>query len=270
MTTPLRVTILGCGAAPGVPSIATGWGRCDPANPRNRRRRASILVSPAGPGDTPAPAPILVDTAPDLRDQLLDAGTNALSAVLYTHAHADHLHGLDDLREVNRAMGGPLDVYADAETLAVLEKRFHYAITPQPEGVRWIFKPLLVPHRIDGPFEVAGLPITPFAQDHKVMTTLGFRFGDGFAYSTDVVHLDDDAFAALAGVDTWVVGCIGWEPHPTHAHVERVLEWANRVGPRRLVLTHLGLGLDYDALVRVLPAGAEPAYDGMVLEVPSA
>ncbi|WP_299443619.1 MBL fold metallo-hydrolase [uncultured Rhodospira sp.] len=261
----LRATILGCGAAPGVPSIANGWGRCNPANPRNRRRRASILVQSMGQG---APPPVLVDTTPDLREQLLDAGAAALSAVLYTHAHADHLHGLDDLREVNRVLRGPLDIHADADTLRVIADRFPYVLTSQPEGVRWIFKPLLVPHTVDGPFEAGGMSVVPFVQDHKVMSTLGFRFDNGLAYSTDVVTLDEAAFKALSGIDTWIVGCISWEAHPTHAHVAQVMAWADRIQPRRVVLTHLGLGLDYETLRRELPADAEPAYDGMVLDVP--
>ncbi|MQX36983.1 MBL fold metallo-hydrolase [Roseospira navarrensis] len=273
----MTITILGSGAAPGVPSIANGWGACDPANPRNRRSRASILVAPdgesedgAGQGGPPAvPDPILVDTSPDLRDQLLVAGVNRLSAVLYTHAHADHLHGLDDLREVNRAMFGPLDIFADENTLAVIAARFPYAVEPPPPEPRWIGRPLLVPHRIDGPVSVAGLTVTPIPQDHKVMPTLGFRFGPGFAYSTDVVTMDEAALDALTGVHTWVVGCLSWKPHPTHAHVDKVLEWAERVQPRRLILTHLGIGLDYETLRRALPADAEPAYDGMVLDVPA-
>jgi phosphoribosyl 1,2-cyclic phosphate phosphodiesterase len=262
----MRVTILGCGAAPGVPSIANGWGDCDPDNPRNRRSRASILVAPSGTNADP----VLVDTTPDLRDQLLAAGVNRLSAVIFTHAHADHLHGLDDLREVNRAMHGPLDIHGDDATLDVIARRFPYAVAPLPEQTRWISRPLLVPRRVDGPFRVAGVNVTPFTQSHKVMTTLGLRFGSGFAYSTDVVELDEAAFAAVRGVHTWVVGCISWKPHPTHAHVGKVLEWAERVQPKRLVLTHLGLGLDYEALRRALPADAEPAYDGMVLDVPDA
>lgn len=266
---PLRLTILGCGAAPGVPSVSRGWGRCDPQNPRNRRRRASVLVAPTGQGGgTSTAPPLLVDTTPDLREQLLDAGVSALSAVLYTHAHADHLHGLDDLREVNRAMGGPLDIYADADTLAVVRDRFPYVLTPQAEGACSIYKPLLVPHLVDGPFSVAGVPVTPFRQDHGVMATLGFRFGSELAYSTDVVTLDEAAFRALEGVETWVVGCLGRDPHPTHAHVDKVLDWADRIGPRRVILTHLGLGLDYDSLRRSLPNGVEPAYDGQVLDIP--
>ncbi|KAA5607253.1 MBL fold metallo-hydrolase [Roseospira marina] len=269
----MQVTILGCGAAPGVPSIAGGWGDCDPAEPRNRRTRASILVTPngAGQGDAPddaVPDPILVDTSPDMRDQLLAAGVRQLSAVIYTHAHADHLHGLDDLREVNRALHGPLDIHADTATLNVIAARFPYAVAPLPDEMRWISRPLLVPRLMDGPFTLAGVPVTPFIQDHKVMKTQGLRFGAGFAYSTDVVSLDEAAFEVLQGIHTWVVGCISWKPHPTHAHVDQVLAWAERVQPRRLILTHMGLGLDYAALRRALPADAEPAYDGMVLDIP--
>ncbi len=267
----LRVTVLGCGAAPGVPSLSRGWGQCNPDQPRNRRGRASILATPlAGQGGALGPAadPILVDTSPDIRTQLLSAGVSRLSAVLYTHDHADHLHGLDELREINRAMKAPLSIYADATTLAGISGGFGYALTPLPDGARSIFKPLLVPVVIEGRFRVAGVAVTPFTQDHGVMTTLGFRFGDAVAYSTDVVNLDDRAFEVLAGVHTWIVGCIGWSPHPTHAHVAKVLSWADRVGPTRLILTHLGLGLDYDALRAALPEGAEPAFDGMEIEAP--
>lgn len=270
----LRVTVLGCGSAPGVPSLSKGWGQCDPGQPRNRRSRASILVAPsshrgrAEPSQAASAAPILVDTTPDLRAQLLAAEVSRLSAVLYTHDHADHLHGLDDLREINRAMNAPLDIHADATTLARIEEAFGYALTPMPEGARSIFKPLLVPRVIDGPFDVAGIPIMPFRQDHGIMSTLGFRFGDAVAYSTDVVNLDEAAFDILAGVHTWIVGCLGWTAHPTHAHVGKVLKWAERVGPARLILTHLGLGLDYDTLCGALPEGAEPAYDGMEVVAP--
>lgn len=271
----LRVTILGCGAAPGVPSLSRGWGACDPANSRNRRRRASVLVAPIGDGPgSPDPDgvlgdPILVDTSPDLREQLLSAGASRLGAVLFTHAHADHLHGLDDLREVNRAMGTTLDIHADDRTLSAIDDRFAYAVAQRAERPRWISRPLLVPHRVDGPFVAAGIPIVPFVQDHKVMPTLGFRFAGGFAYSTDVVRLDDAAFAVLEGIHTWVVGCLSRDPHPTHAHIETVLEWAARVRPERVILTHMGSGMDYETLRRTLPEGVEPAYDGMVFDVPA-
>ncbi|MDA8230104.1 MAG: MBL fold metallo-hydrolase [Magnetospirillum sp.] len=254
----MKVTILGCGGASGVPAISAGWGACDPANPRNRRRRPSILVEDCG-------SRILVDTSPDLRAQLLGAGVNRLDAVIYTHDHADHLHGIDDLREVNRAMKGPLPIWASETTLATIGERFGYVLEPLSPGATSIYKPLLVPNIIRAPFAAGTIRVVPFDQDHGYGRTVGLRFGP-IAYSTDVVAMPDESFAALAGIDTWIVGCLVDYPHMTHAHVDKVLEWAERVKPRRTVLTHMGPRLDYDALKARLPAHVEPGYDGMVLE----
>ncbi len=187
----MKVTVLGCGASWGVPAIGPDWGRCDPADPRNRRRRCSVLVESRG-------AALLIDTSPDLREQLLDAGASRLDAVLLTHAHADHLHGIDDVRMVNRLIGKPIPLYANAATLAEAERRFGYALQPAMPD-KPLYRPALVPHEITGPFTAAGLPVVPFAQDHGHMTTLGFRIG-ALGYSTDVTALDDAAFAALSGV----------------------------------------------------------------------
>jgi phosphoribosyl 1,2-cyclic phosphate phosphodiesterase len=255
----MRVTVLGCGGSGGVPLIGGNWGACDPDDPRNRRRRVSILVDWNG-------AQILVDTSPDFREQLLDAGVRHLDAVLYTHAHADHLHGLDDLRGMNRLMQRPIDVYASADTLCQIEERFGYAFVPLKPGSSF-YKPTLVPHAVDGPFAVGdAAPIVPFEQDHGFSTTLGFRFGR-FAYSTDVVELDDRAFEVLAGIDTWIVDCLRYEPHPTHSHLEKTLGWIERVGAKRAYLTHMDIGFDYDELKRRLPPHVEPAYDGLVIEI---
>lgn len=255
----MKVTILGCGGASGVPALSAGWGACDPAEPRNRRRRPSILVE-EGEGR------ILVDTSPDLRSQLLDAGVNHLDAVVYTHNHADHLHGIDDLREVNRAMRKALPIWADAEVLATIGERFSYVLEPLAPDATSIYKPLLVPHTITGPFAAAGMNVVPFQQDHGYCGTLGFRFGP-VAYSTDAVELPEDAFDALAGVEVWIVGCLTDHPHPTHAHVDKVVEWSARVRPRLTLLTHMGPRLDYNALRARLPAGIEPAYDGQVVTI---
>jgi len=254
----MRITVLGCGGSGGVPLIGGKWGACDPDNPKNRRRRVSIFVEWNG-------ARILVDTSPDFREQMLDAGIRYLDAVLYTHAHADHLHGLDDLRGMNRLMQRPIDVYASAETLRQIEERFGYAFTPLQPGSSF-YKPTLVPHAVDGPFVIGDVaPIVPFEQDHGFSKTLGFRFGR-FGYSTDVVELDDRAFDMLDGIDTWIVDCLRYEPHPTHSHLEKTLAWIERVGAKRAYLTHMDIGFDYDELRRRLPPHVEPAYDGLVIE----
>ncbi|HJU18313.1 MAG TPA: MBL fold metallo-hydrolase [Stellaceae bacterium] len=247
--------MLGCGPSTGVPTIGGLWGRCDPSDPRNRRRRVSVLVETAA-------ATILIDTAPDLREQLLDAGVSRIDAVLMTHAHADHLHGIDDLRTVNRLMKRAIPLYADGRALGEIRARFGYALDPAEAGQ--FYKPILVPHEIAGPFTAAGVAIVPFAQDHGFGTTLGFRIG-GFAYSTDVTELDEEAFAALAGTELWIVDCLRREPHPTHSHLAKTLSWIARVKPRRAVLTHMDQSLDYRELSAELPADVEPGRDGLVI-----
>jgi phosphoribosyl 1,2-cyclic phosphate phosphodiesterase len=256
----MRVTMLGCGPSWGVPRIGEIWGACDPSNPKNRRRRVSVLVEEGS-------ATLLVDTSPDMREQLLDAGIRRIDAVLFTHAHADHLHGIDDLRSVNRLMKKAIPIYADAETHAAIRERFGYVLTPnQGYGGPGFYKPVLEPVVIDGPFAVAGVAVTPFAQDHGFSRTLGFRFGR-FAYSTDVIELDDAAFAALAGVEVWIVDCIRREPHMTHSHLAKTLSWIARLKPRRAILTHMDESLDYATLCRELPSGTEPGYDGLVIDL---
>jgi phosphoribosyl 1,2-cyclic phosphate phosphodiesterase len=255
----MKATVLGCGASWGVPAIGPDWGSCDPADPRNRRRRGSVLVESRG-------AALLIDASPDLREQLLDAGTARLDAVLLTHSHADHLHGIDDLRMVNRLIGRPLPLFASAETLAEVERRFGYTLRPPVPG-RPLYRPALVPHPIAGPFTAAGMPVVAFVQDHGFSTTLGFRIG-AFAYSTDVTQLDEAAFDVLAGIELWIVDCLRREPHPTHSHLAQTLAWIERVRPRRAVLVHMDQSLDYRALSAELPAGVEPGQDGLAIELP--
>jgi phosphoribosyl 1,2-cyclic phosphate phosphodiesterase len=256
----VRVTMLGSGPSWGVPRIGNDWGACDPANPRNRRRRVSVLVEEGE-------RVLLIDTSPDLREQLLDARIRRIDAVLFTHAHADHLHGIDDLRIVNQLMKEALPVYASAQTLDEIRARFGYVFSA-PEGGRLstYYKPALIPHAVDGPFSAAGFEIVPFVQDHGFSTTLGFRIGP-FGYSTDVINLDDRAFAALAGVELWIVDCIRRRPHVTHSHLEKTLDWIRRLKPRRTILTHMDESLDYATLTRELPAGVEPGYDGLIVDL---
>jgi len=255
----MNVTLLGCGPSTGVPAVGPDWGQCNPADSRNRRRRASVLIECRG-------SFILVDTSPDLREQLLGAGVARIDAVILTHAHADHLHGIDDLRAVNRLMQSPIALYADAHSLDQIERRFHYVLEPvPPEGP--YYKPTLAPHEITGPFTAAGVSVVPFAQDHGFSTTLGLRIG-AFGYSTDVTELVDRAFAALAGVELWIVDCLRREPHTTHSHVAKTLAWIDRLRPKRAVLTHMDRQLDYSELAAELPQGVEPGRDGLVIELP--
>jgi phosphoribosyl 1,2-cyclic phosphate phosphodiesterase len=256
----MRITMLGCGGSQGVPTAAGDWGLCDPVDPRNRRRRVSLLIE-AGEGD--ALRRLLIDTTPDFRDQMIDAGIRHLDAVLYTHAHADHLHGIDDLRAFNRAMGRPIPIWASEATLADIHRRFGYAIGTPPGS---FYRPTLIPHLFDGPFEAAGFGIIPFDQDHGFSRSTGFRIGD-FAYSTDVVTLSDMDFELLAGVSVWIVDCVRIEPHPTHSHLERTLEWIAKVKPERAVLTHMDITLDYASLAKRLPPGVIPGHDGLVIDL---
>ncbi len=253
----MRVTMLGCGGSGGVPTVGPRWGRCDPAEPRNRRLRSSILVEDGG-------TRILVDTSPDLRQQLLAADVARLDAVLWTHAHADHVNGIDDLRWVNVATGQPLDVHGSAATLAHVRRAFGYAFEPLEPGAGRYYKPVLVPHEITGPFRIGDIAVLPIEQDHGFTTSLGFRFGR-FAYSTDVVRLSDAAFDQLAGIEVWIVDCLRERPHSTHADLGTVLAWIARVRPARAILTHMGEDLDYQYLRQLLPAGVEPGHDGLTV-----
>jgi phosphoribosyl 1,2-cyclic phosphate phosphodiesterase len=275
-TAKLRVTVLGCGGSAGVPQIGGpdgrgDWGACDPAEPRNRRSRSSIILEPAPGGQG---GRLLVDTGPDLRAQLLACAVPRVDAILFTHAHADHLVGLDEVRILNRILGAPMPVALFAQTLEEIARRFDYVM--QPRDDRWdrpgrppVFaRPVLDIRTVspEAPFDLAGHHIVAFEQDHGFSRTLGFRCGD-FAYCTDVATLDPTAMAILAGVDTWLVGCFQRASHRTHANVDQVIAWVEQIRPRRTILTHMGFDLDHGWLRAHLPAGIEPAHDGMAIEV---
>ena len=262
----MKVTLLGTGASAGVPMIGgadgTGdWGACDPGEPRNRRGRSSIVVE--GPGHQR----LLVDTSPDMRTQLLDCRVPGVDAIIYTHAHADHITGIDDVRILNRIAGRPLAAYGTQRTLDEITRRFGYAFRPwEPPG---FYRPVLVGHPVapGDIIDAAGMRVHLFNQNHGRVDTLGLRIGK-FGYSTDVVALDEAAFAMLAGVETWVVGCfLRHEPHWTHANLPTVLEWTDRLKPKRTILTHMGTDMDWAWMQANLPAGIEAGYDGMVVVV---
>lgn len=263
----MKVTILGCGGSGGVPLIGPGWGECNPDNPKNRRSRVSILVQQ---GDTN----LICDTSPDFRAQVLAADIHHLDAVLYTHDHADHTQGIDDVRFVrskDRAIGNRVPIYGSAETLGSLRHRFGYAFAQKTEGSSHLYKPFLEPILVaDQPFKVAGIDVVPYAQEHGFGTmTTGYRIGN-LAYSTDCVELPDASMNKLEGLDLFIVDCLRFEPHMTHAHFDKAMAWVEMLQPRHTVLTHMNHMVDYDIIKARCPAGVEPGYDGLTVEIPDA
>lgn len=262
----LSFTILGCGSSGGVPRVGSGWGACDPRNPKNRRRRCSLLAERSGPGGVTR---VLVDTSPDLREQLLDVGATHVDGVLITHEHADHTHGIDDLRPLAIHQRRRIDLMVDEPTSRSLRLRFGYCFESPPGSS---YPPILKEHRLE-----PGLPVSiqgpggaiqalPFVQRHGDIDSLGFRFG-GIAYSSDLNGLPDDSIAALAGLEVWIVDALRHARHPSHWSLDEALEWIERLKPRRAILTNMHVDLDYAALRAKLPPHIEPAYDGMRLVV---
>ncbi len=261
MSGTLEFTILGCGSSGGVPRADGNWGDCDPTEPRNFRLRCSMLVRRLGEG---APTTVLVDASPELRIQTARAGVTRLDAVLLTHDHADQVHGLDDVRAFALRQRARLPCWMDAATTETMHRRFGY-IFKSEGGYPAICDAHAIPAhgtpwRVHGPS--GAIPVVTFDQDHGGVRSVGYRCG-GVAYSSDVVGLDDAAFEALAGLDFWIVDALRRAPHPTHAHLDRTLEWIARAKPKRAILTNMHIDLDYQTLLRELPDGVEPAYDGM-------
>ena len=263
MTGALEVTILGCGSSGGVPRADGEWGACDPANPKNFRTRCAALVRRLGEGEQTT---ILVDASPELRIQTAKAGVKRVDAVLLTHDHADQVHGLDDVRAFYLRQQARIPCFMDAATDQTMMRRFGYIF--EGEGGypaicdRAAIPAHGTPWQVDGPS--GAIPVVTFDQDHGAIRSVGYRFG-GVAYSSDVVGLDEAAFEALADLDVWIVDALRHRPHPTHAHLELALRWIDRVKPRRAILTNMHIDLDYDQLRAALPAGVEPAYDGMAI-----
>jgi phosphoribosyl 1,2-cyclic phosphate phosphodiesterase len=261
----LTFTILGCGSSMGVPRAALGWGACDPSNPKNRRRRCSLLVERTD-GDTGCTR-VLVDTSPDLREQLLAADVHALDAVMFTHAHADHTHGIDDLRPLFIAARRRVDVYLDEPTGREVRQKFGYCFET-PSGSDY-------PAIVQGHQAIAGEPIVvngaggaittlPVLQRHGDIPSLGYRFG-GLGYSCDINGLPDASLEAFSGLDVWILDALRYAPHPSHFSLDDALHWIERLKPKRAILTNLHSDLDYEALRTRLPPHVEPAYDGLKL-----
>lgn len=257
-----KLTILGSGNSSGVPAIFNDWGACDPAEPKNRRRRACAVVEVAG-------SCLVIDTGPDFREQANGHNLSRVDAVFYTHMHADHVNGIEELRYVAARSGRRVDVYGNSETLNDLQTRFSYMFAGSPDG---LYLPALQPHmilesRYGKPMAIAGIPCTPFEQDHGTCMSLGLRIGD-IAYSTDMVNLDDAAVETLRGVRSWIVDGAGYkfESPLVHASLERIYDLARRIGAGQVFVTSLSRAMDYETLCRELPQGFAPAWDGLSVD----
>jgi phosphoribosyl 1,2-cyclic phosphate phosphodiesterase len=257
----LKLTILGCGASAGVPIVGCECAVCHSDNPKNKRLRASVIFENATGNK------LLIDASPDLRTQALNNNITNVDGLIITHAHADHCHGIDDFRPFNFAKNAAIDLATTQATMQELKERFAYVFKPHQLQYGW-YKPAFNERIVesDAEVEIAGMNVKLFEQTHGRIKTLGVRMGD-IAYSTDVNHLNDKAFAALKGVKIWVVDCLRYNPAPTHAHLELTLKWIERLRPERAILTHMAHEMDYEELKSILPENVEPAYDGMVLTV---
>lgn len=251
----MQLTMLGSGTSSGVPRVGRGWGRCDPANPRNRRRRVSVMVEHED-------VRLLVDTGPDLRVQLLDADVRWLTAVLFTHSHADHCHGIDDLRPLFHAQGTEIDCYMDVATRASLRSRFSYVFSGG-----YGYSPTVKAHPLSSEMRFGNLTVRPFRQRHGPIHSVGFRFeagGRAIAYSTDVDDIPEKSWRLLTGLDLWVVDALRRDPHPTHSHLARTLGWIDTAQPAEAWLTHMDESMDFAELAAELPPGVSPGWDGRI------
>ena len=257
-------TILGCGSSGGVPRLGGHWGDCDPSNPKNQRQRCSVLVEQTSDEGTTS---VLIDTSPDLRKQLLDANVGHLDGVMYTHDHADHTHGLDDLRMIVFNMRKRVPVWADEATQRTLVSRFGYAFV-QPKGS--LYRPILEMNNLNGPVTVSGaggeITFEPFLVEHGGIMANGFRMG-GVAYLPDVSGMTDDSWKAVQGLDIWIVDALRREPHPTHSHLAQTLEWIEKAAPKQAVLTNMHIDLDYETVLAETPDHVDVAYDGKQITV---
>ncbi|HXH52696.1 MAG TPA: MBL fold metallo-hydrolase [Sphingomicrobium sp.] len=250
----MRVRILGCGTSTGVPHLRSGWGRCDPTEPRNRRLRSSILIESAGQR-------LLVDCGPDLREQMLAADVHRIDAVIVTHDHADHCHGIDDLRPLAQALGGSMPIYARRQVIDRLRHRFAYVFAGSE-----FYPPVAEPRLLDRDLHLGEANLTFVDQPHGQVTSLGMRIGEGgrsISYAIDFNEMTDDMRELYEGTDVLICDCLSRDPHPSHAHLDAVLAWARELQVGRLYLSHLGNGMDYGSLVRDLPDWAAPAHDGL-------
>ncbi len=264
----ITATILGCGSSGGVPRVGGSWGVCDPQNPKNRRSRCSLLISGTTPG-TEGATNIIVDTGCDLRTQLLDHDVSEAAAVLYTHSHADHTHGIDDLRVLALNSRRRVDVYASKDTQGRLLKAFDYCFSAPPGGA---YPPILTAHDMEAGDDIViegpggSIKVHAFAQEHGDIISLGFRVKN-FAYSCDLSGIPEQSLDAVSNLDVWILDALRPTPHPSHFSLSDALHWSERMQPRQAVLTNLHIDLDYDQTERDTPSNVTPAYDGMRIDV---
>jgi phosphoribosyl 1,2-cyclic phosphate phosphodiesterase len=263
----LRLTILGCGSSPGTPRITGDWGKCDPSNPRNRRTRPAAMVERIS--ERGGITRVVIDTGPDFREQILMTGVKRLDAVLYTHPHADHIHGIDDLRGFVLEQRKLMAVYADAPTLERLKQAFGYCFETPPGSS---YPPILIAHRIEHDRNVViegeggALTFEPLPQVHGDIISLGFRIGP-MAYCPDVSDFPAATAKRLTDLEMLVIDALQYRTHPSHFSLGEALAWIERLAPARAVLTHMHVPLDYAAVLAETPEHIEPAYDGMVVEM---
>lgn len=268
MADQLRFTILGCGSSPGVPRLNGDWGNCDPANPKNRRMRTAALVERIKANG--ARTTVAIDTGPDFRAQMLMASVKHIDAAIYTHAHADHIHGIDDLRTFVIGQHRLMDIRADRPTMERLQQGFGYCFETPPGSS---YPPILEPHLIehDRPFVVEGeggaLTFEPLPQVHGDIVSLGFRLG-GLAYCPDVSDFPASTAARLKDLDVLIIDALQYRPHPSHFSLSEALSWIERLAPKQAVLTHMHVPLDYAVVQAETPDNVEPAFDGMIIEIP--
>lgn len=254
---PVRLTFLGTGTSTGVPAVGCPCEICRSTDPRDKRLRASVLLEFDGRA-------VVVDTGTDFRQQALRVGLDRLDAVLVTHAHADHIFGLDDIRPFNFKTRQPVPIYADERTWTGIRRVYEYVFNPTSYGG----VPQFEPHVVDGPFELFGRTFTPYYVIHGRLPVVAFRFGRG-AYVTDCNELPDETVAGLAGLDVLVLDGLRYADHPTHLTIPRALEYIERIAPRRAYLTHMNHEVSHAEVSRRLPDNVELAYDGLVVEVPA-
>lgn len=267
MATVRRFTVLGCGSSPGVPRITGDWGACDPTNPKNRRTRAAFLVEQFGPDGTTT---VVIDTGPDFRVQMIAAGVQNIDAVLFSHPHADHIHGIDDIRGFVLHNHKQIPIWADVATMERIREGFGYCLKTPPGSM---YPPIVTENLIepmDAPVTIEGaggsITFQPLLQVHGSIHSLGFRIGN-VAYCSDISDFPDETVPRLAGLDMLIIDALQYRYHSSHLSLSQALEWIERLKPARAILTHMHVPLDYDTVQKETPAHVEPAYDGLSFEM---